>query len=86
MSSGGGGRDGRVTATHPAVKFLLGMSDAKARAVIKRNGWTATITKDASVAEGCTVRLVEEPMPEPFPEHRCHCGKVGPFGVGVSLL
>lgn len=86
LSSGSGERDGRVTATAPAVKFLLGMSDAKARAIIKKNKWTATITKDAGIAETCTVKLVEAPMPEPFPEHFCHCGKVGPFGTGVSLL
>lgn len=86
VSSGSGERDGRVTATHPAVKFLLGMSDAKARAVIRRNGWKACITKDKAIAETCTLALTEAPMPAPFPEHFCHCGKVGSFGFGVSLL
>jgi hypothetical protein len=83
VSSGTGDHDGIVVAAHPAVRFLLGFPDRKARGVIKRNGWQAKVTTDAAVTVTCTDKL---PPAEPFGDRLCHCGKVGPFGVGVFLL
>ncbi|MCA1452094.1 hypothetical protein I6F35_02555 [Bradyrhizobium sp. BRP22] len=38
--------DGKVVRAAPILRDMIGMSDAKARARIKANGWTAHIVVD----------------------------------------
>jgi hypothetical protein len=61
LSDGGNGFDGSVIATHPALAFMLGWPDAKARGAIKRNSWTATIADDPALKAQCTVRAPGRP-------------------------
>lgn len=84
ISDGDDDRDGRIVACHPSLSFMLGWPDIKARGVIKRNHWQATITRDAVVREACTLRIVEDA--KPFGARYCHCGAVAHFGFRVSLL
>lgn len=83
VSTGADKADGIVIAVTPSLKWLLGWPDSKARGAIKRNGWTATVSKEPGLFERCTEKAA--PV-EPFGERICHCGKLAPFGVGVRLL
>jgi hypothetical protein len=83
VSTGSEKADGIVIATTASLKWMLGWPDVKARGAIKRNGWTAAISREVGLIERCTEKM---PPVEPFGERNCHCGRIGPFGYGVRLL
>lgn len=73
--------DGTVISADPKLAFMIGWPDGKVRAVVKKNGWKATVIASSEAADAQRGREGE------VVTHDCSvCGARAPFGYGVSLI